>query len=70
MSRVTVLSFIPNAAEFNLSVMMPVCTRVHDVTLCFVFFSFIPAWLTITSTMTTVPAMTAMTKQVHRDKEY
>src|SRR5659263_94491 len=56
---------LPSATEFSLSVLMPAWTRVHDATLRFVFFSFIPASLTITSTMT---AMTAVTEHVHRDK--
>jgi hypothetical protein len=61
---------LPSATEFSLSVLMPAWTRVHDAALRFVLFLFIPylfipASLTITSTMT---AMTAVTEHVHRDK--
>jgi len=44
---------------------MPARTRVHDATLLFVLYLFIPASSTITSTMT---AMTAVTEHVHREK--
>jgi hypothetical protein len=47
---------------------MPARTRVHDATLRFVFFSFILASLTITSTMTAMTTVTAVTEHVHRDK--
>jgi hypothetical protein len=47
---------------------MPAWTRIHHATLRFVFFSFIPASSTITSTMTAMTTVPAVTEHVHRDK--
>jgi hypothetical protein len=44
---------------------MAACTLVPSRSPRFVFFTFIIAWLTVTSTMT---PMTAVTEHMHRDE--
>ena len=61
---------LPSATEYSLSVLMSARIHVHDATLRFVLYLFIPylfipASSTITSSMT---AMTAVTEHVHREK--
>lgn len=56
---------LPSATEFSLSVLMPAGARADHAT---VSFSFILASLTITSTMTAMTTVPAVTEHVHRDK--
>ena len=58
--------FVTGDSSFLRLVLMPAWTFVHAATLRFVFVCFIRAWLRITTTMTTV---SAVTEQVHRDEE-
>jgi hypothetical protein len=51
-------------------VLMPATTRVHAATLRCVLVCFIRASLRITSTMTALTPVAAVTEQVHRDEKY
>jgi len=57
-------------SQFARSVLMSARTGIYGASLCVVSVSFILASLTITSPVTTMPTMSAVTEEVHGDEEY